>query len=65
MITLENTLEVQRTPKEVFAFLVTVENAPKWQPAVIQTKRGARRDEDRDRARGARVRCYDGAVNRK
>ena len=39
MITLRNTLEVRRPVSAVYDFVVNLENVPKWQPAVIQTKR--------------------------
>ena len=39
MITLQNHLEINRPVVDVFDFIVNVENAPKWQPAVIETRR--------------------------
>ena len=39
MITLRNQLDIDRSIAEVFDFIVNVENAPKWQPAVIETTR--------------------------
>ena len=39
MITLQETIEVNRPAKEVYDYLVNVENAQKWQPAVIEVKR--------------------------
>ena len=39
MVTLRNTLEVRRPVSAVYDFLVNLENVPKWQPAVIETKR--------------------------
>ena len=39
MITLRNELDVNRSIDHVFNFIVNVENAPKWQPAVIETRR--------------------------
>ena len=39
MITLRETVEIDRPLEEVFNYVVNVENAPKWQPAVIEVKR--------------------------
>ncbi len=39
MITLQETTEINRPAKEVYDYLVNVENAQKWQPAVIEVKR--------------------------
>lgn len=39
MITLQETIEINRPVKEVYDYVVNVENAPKWQPAVIEVKR--------------------------
>ena len=39
MITLRNELDVNRPAADVYDFLVNIENAPKWQPAVIETRR--------------------------
>src|SRR5688572_28645022 len=39
MIALSHELQIQRPVREVFDFVVNVENAPKWQPAVIETRR--------------------------
>ena len=39
MITLRNTLEVRRPVGAVYDFVVNLENVPKWQPAVIETRR--------------------------
>jgi len=39
MITLQETIEINRPVKEVYNYLVNVENVQKWQPAVIEVKR--------------------------
>jgi uncharacterized membrane protein len=39
MITLRESIEINRSVKEVYDYVVNVENAQKWQPAVIQVKR--------------------------
>ena len=39
MITLHNQLDVDRPIAEVYDFIVNVEDAPKWQPAVLETTR--------------------------
>ena len=39
MITLQESIEINRSVKEVYDYIVNVENAPKWQPAVIEVKR--------------------------
>ena len=39
MITLQETIEINRPVKEVYDYVVNVENAQKWQPAVIELKR--------------------------
>jgi uncharacterized membrane protein len=39
MITLQESIEIDRPVKEVYEYIVNVENAPKWQPAVIEVKR--------------------------
>ena len=43
----ELTLEIARTPEEVFAYLSDIANLPKWQPGVrsaVQERRPHRRD---------------------
>ena len=39
MITLNETLEINRPLPEVFDYVANVENVQKWQPAVIEVKR--------------------------
>jgi uncharacterized membrane protein len=39
MITLRNEVQIHRPVSEVFDFVANVENVPKWQPAVLETKR--------------------------
>jgi uncharacterized membrane protein len=39
MITLQVTIQIDRPVKEVYDYVVNVENTQKWQPAVIQVKR--------------------------
>jgi len=39
MISLQNQIEIDRPVTDVFQFVAHVENAPKWQPAVIETSR--------------------------
>jgi len=39
MITLQESIEINRPVKEVYDYIVNVENAQKWQPAVIEAKR--------------------------
>ena len=39
MLKLSETLHVDRTPAEVFDFIVNMENVPKWQPAVTRVTR--------------------------
>ena len=39
MITLRNQLDVNRPVAEVFDFIANVEGVPKWQPAVIESRR--------------------------
>lgn len=39
MITLREHVEIDRPLAEVFDYVVNVENAPKWQPAVIKVER--------------------------
>jgi carbon monoxide dehydrogenase subunit G len=39
MITLHNQIDIDRPIADVFDFIANVENAPKWQPAVIETTR--------------------------
>lgn len=39
MIALQESIEISRTVKEVYDYIVNFENAPKWQPAVIEVKR--------------------------
>ena len=39
MITLQNTVDVNVPVERAFDFVVNLENVPKWQPAVIETKR--------------------------
>jgi len=39
MITLEETIQIDRPVQEVYDYVVNVENTQKWQPAVIEVKR--------------------------
>ena len=39
MIRLQESIEINRPVKEVYDYIVNVENAQKWQPAVIEVKR--------------------------
>jgi uncharacterized protein YndB with AHSA1/START domain len=39
MIALRHRVDIDRPVADVFDFVANVENAPKWQPAVIETKR--------------------------
>jgi hypothetical protein len=39
VITLHGEVDVNRHAADVYDFIVNVENAPKWQPAVIETSR--------------------------
>jgi carbon monoxide dehydrogenase subunit G len=39
MITLRNALDIDRPVADVYDFIVNIENAPKWQPAVLEVKR--------------------------
>jgi hypothetical protein len=39
MATFENTITIQRSPKDVFAFLADFENIPTWNYAIVETKK--------------------------
>lgn len=39
MITLQETIDINRPVAEVYDYVVNVENAQKWQPAVTEVKR--------------------------
>ena len=39
MITLQETIQIDRPVKEVYDYVVNVENTQKWQPAVIEVRR--------------------------
>jgi uncharacterized protein YndB with AHSA1/START domain len=39
MITIKDSIEINRTPQHVYSYVVDLENVPRWQPAVIEVKR--------------------------
>jgi len=39
MIVIKDSIEISRTPQQVYSYVVDLENVPRWQPAVIEVKR--------------------------